>query len=70
MVDCTGRGVSTRQFLMLGASAVQIGSALVWGDVDQFGKIVKELTEFMVLNDYSDISSMQGIALDSLEGLS
>jgi len=65
---CTGLDVA--RFLMLGASAVQIGSALVWGDVGQFGKIVNELTEFMVLNDYSDISSMQGIALDSLEGLS
>ena len=62
-------GLDVARFVMLGASAVQIGSALVWGDVDQFEKITTELSEFMDLNGYPDISSMQGIALDSMEGL-
>ena len=62
-------GLDVARFVMLGASAVQIGSALVWGDVDQFEKISTELSEFMDLNGYPDISSMQGIALDSMEGL-
>ena len=62
-------GLDVARFVMLGASAVQIGSALVWGDVDEFEKIATELSEFMDLNDYPDISSMQGIALDSMGGL-
>jgi len=62
-------GLDVARFVMLGASAVQIGSALVWGDVDEFEKIATELSEFMDLNGYPDISSMQGIALDSMGGL-
>ncbi len=63
-------GLDVARFVMLGASAVQIGSALIWGDVEKFKEISVELSEFMDLNGYRDISSMQGIALDSLEGLS
>lgn len=63
-------GLDVARFLMLGASAVQIGSALIWGDVDRFEEISVELSEFMDQNGYQEISSMQGIALDSLEGLS
>jgi len=63
-------GLDVARFVMLGASAVQIGSALIWGDVDKFEEISFELSEFMDQNGYQDISSMQGIALDSLEGLS
>ncbi len=37
---------------------------------EKFKEISVELSEFMDLNGYRDISSMQGIALDSLEGLS
>ncbi len=63
-------GLDVARFVMLGASAVQIGSALIWGDVEKFEEISVELSEFMDQNGYQDISSMQGIALDSLEGLS
>ena len=63
-------GLDVARFIMLGASAVQIGSALVWGDVDVFAQIESELAEFMAQNGYPDLESMRGIALDSLEGLS
>ncbi len=63
-------GLDVARFVMLGASAVQIGSSLIWGDVDKFEEISVELGEFMEQNGYRDISSMQGIALDSLEMLS
>ena len=63
-------GLDVARFVMLGASAVQIGSSLMWDDVSKFDEISSELTEFMDQNGYQNISSMRGIALDSLEGLS
>jgi dihydroorotate dehydrogenase (NAD+) catalytic subunit len=63
-------GLDVARFIMLGASAVQIGSALIWDDVDVFQGIADELSSFMEQNGYEDLASMRGIALDSLEGLS
>jgi dihydroorotate dehydrogenase (NAD+) catalytic subunit len=63
-------GLDVARFIMLGASAVQIGSALIWDDVDIFQGIADELNSFMEQNGYDDLASMRGIALDSLEGLS
>jgi dihydroorotate dehydrogenase (NAD+) catalytic subunit len=63
-------GLDVARFIMLGASAVQIGSALVWGDVDVFSQIESELSEFMEQTGYNSLDDMRGIALDSLEGLS
>lgn len=62
-------GLDVARFIMLGASAVQIGSALIYGDADVFGEIEDELTEFMDVQGYPDLESMRGIALDSMEGL-
>ena len=62
-------GLDVARFIMLGADAVQIGSALIYEDVDIFGKIENELIEFMEVQDYPDLNSMRGIALDSLEEL-
>jgi dihydroorotate dehydrogenase len=62
-------GLDVARFIMLGASAVQIGSALIYGDTDVFSVIEDELTEFMDVQGYPDIESMRGIALDSMEGL-
>lgn len=62
-------GLDVARFIMLGASAVQIGSALIHGDVDVFAKIEDELTNFMDVQGYENLKSMQGIALDSLEEL-
>lgn len=62
-------GLDVARFIMLGASAVQIGSALIYGDADIFGEIEDELTEFMDVQGYPNLESMRGIALDSMEGL-
>jgi dihydroorotate dehydrogenase (NAD+) catalytic subunit len=62
-------GLDVARFIMLGADAVQIGSALIYGDVDIFAQIENELIEFMDIQGYSDLNSMRGIALDSLEEL-
>ena len=63
-------GLDVARFIMLGASVVQIGSALVWGDVDVFQQVADELSDFMDQNGYSELDSMRGVALESLEGLS
>ena len=62
-------GLDVARFIMLGADAVQIGSALVYGDVDIFAQIEDELNSFMDVQGYSNLKEMRGIALDSLEGL-
>ncbi|HHZ73878.1 MAG TPA: dihydroorotate dehydrogenase, partial [Candidatus Poseidoniales archaeon] len=62
-------GLDVARFIMLGATAVQIGSALIYGDADVFGEIENELNEFMDVQGYSDLESMRGIALDTMEGL-
>ncbi len=62
-------GLDVARFIMLGATAVQIGSALVWDDVSAFDRICTELEEFMELRGYSKLDEMRGIALDSLEGV-
>ncbi|MDP6099746.1 MAG: dihydroorotate dehydrogenase, partial [Candidatus Thalassarchaeaceae archaeon] len=40
-------GLDVARFIMLGADAVQIGSALIYEDIDIFAKIEEELIEFM-----------------------
>ena len=62
-------GLDVARFIMLGADAVQIGSALVYGDVDIFSQIEDELIKFMDVQGFANLESMRGIALDSLEGL-
>ena len=62
-------GLDVARFIMLGADAVQIGSALIYEDIDIFAKIEEELIEFMDVQGYPDLNSMRGIALDSLEEL-
>lgn len=62
-------GLDVARFIMLGATAVQIGSALISGDIDIFAKIESELIEFMQVQGYPDLASMRGAALPSLGGL-
>ena len=62
-------GLDVARFIMLGASAVQIGSALIYGDADIFEEIEDELNEFMDVQGYDNLESMRGIALDTMEGL-
>ncbi len=62
-------GLDVARFIMLGAAAVQIGSALITDDVGVFARIESELIEFMEVQGYPDLASMRGAALASLGGL-
>ena len=62
-------GIDVARFIMLGATAVQIGSALIWNDISAFNIILEELRTFMDAEGFSTLEEMQGVALDSLEGI-
>jgi len=55
-------GNDALEYIMAGARAVQIGTG-VWTDgLGVFGKVCRELMQFMDENGYSDISEMVGVA--------
>jgi dihydroorotate dehydrogenase (NAD+) catalytic subunit len=51
------------EYLMAGASAVQIGTAVYSHGITVFNKIITELEEFMKKNNYGSISQLTGLAL-------
>jgi len=59
-------GILTHQdvieYLMAGASAVQIGSILGFEGLNSFNKILKGLYKYLKIKNYSDISELIGIA--------
>jgi len=61
---CSGRDVA--EFLMAGACAVQIGTAILYDEIQVFGNIVKELREFMIENDYENLNQITGLALNEI----
>ena len=52
------------EFIFAGASAVQIGTAIMDEGVEVFEKISTGLKEFMLAKGYSSISEMVGLAHD------
>jgi dihydroorotate dehydrogenase (NAD+) catalytic subunit len=56
-------GRDAAEYLMAGASAVQIGTAVYYDGVGVFGKIVRELEEFMTKNNHDSVSDIIGMAL-------
>ena len=64
MVGCGG--VSTWrdavEFLMAGASAVQIGSAVYYRGVSVFSEISRGLSEFLNSSEFSSVEELVGIA--------
>ncbi|MBA3750637.1 MAG: dihydroorotate dehydrogenase [Nitrosopumilus sp.] len=50
------------EYLMAGASAVQIGSILGYEGLNSFDKILKGLYKYLKIKNYSDISELIGIA--------
>ena len=57
----TGRDIA--EYIMAGASAVQVGTAVYYHGISVFEKIVKELETFMQDNGYTSIKDMVGLAL-------
>ena len=59
-------GLDAVEYIMAGASAVQIGSGVHYRGIDVFKKISMEIEEFMVANGYTQISEMVGLAHKTL----
>jgi dihydroorotate dehydrogenase (NAD+) catalytic subunit len=55
-------GEDAIEYLMAGASAVQIGSAVYYREVDVFTKICTEIKQWMQQHDYKNISEIIGVA--------
>lgn len=56
-------GEDVAEYLMAGASAVQIGTAVYSHGLEVFSKIESELSEFMVNNNFNSIQKMIGLAI-------
>ena len=52
--------------IMLGATTVQLGSALMLNDYERIHEVVDELAQWMEQHGYPDIASMRGCALSGL----
>jgi dihydroorotate dehydrogenase (NAD+) catalytic subunit len=50
------------EYLMAGASAVQIGTVLGFGGLNSFNKILKGLHEYLKVKNYKDILELTGVA--------
>jgi dihydroorotate dehydrogenase (NAD+) catalytic subunit len=55
-------GADAIEYIMAGASAVQIGTAVYTRGIDVFHKISDEIKNWMKAHDYSDIEELIGIA--------
>jgi len=65
IIGCGGvmNGEDAVEYMMAGASAVQIGSAVHYRGVDVFRKICKEIKTWMKKNNYKKIDEIVGIGL-------
>ncbi len=57
-------GKDVIEYLMAGASAVQIGSGVHYRGIEIFKKLKEEMEEWMTKNGYESISELIGIALE------
>ena len=55
-------GEDALEYIMAGASAVQIGSGLYYREIDIFKKICKEIESWMKANNYDDLTELVGVA--------
>ena len=55
-------GDDVLEYIMAGASAVQIGSGVYYREVDIFKKICKEIENWMKNNNYKNLSEVIGVA--------
>ncbi|MFQ6135989.1 MAG: dihydroorotate dehydrogenase [Candidatus Hydrothermarchaeales archaeon] len=64
VIGCGGvtTGEDAIEFLMAGASAVQIGTAVLYRGISVFKKVVREIEAFMDQNGYADLKEIIGTA--------
>ena len=55
-------GEDAIEYLMAGASAIQIGTGLYYREVDVFKKICKEIQDWMKTHNYKTIRELVGAA--------
>ena len=55
-------GEDALEYIMAGASAVQIGSGLYYREIDIFKKICKEIEAWMKENNYNNLTELVGVA--------
>jgi dihydroorotate dehydrogenase (NAD+) catalytic subunit len=57
-------GKDALEYIMAGATAVQIGSAAYYRGIEVFGRVVEEIERFLDENGYSSVREIVGIAHD------
>lgn len=57
------RGVDAIEYIMVGASAIQICTGAILEGPSIYGRVVKEIKEFLVEHNYDSIEEVRGIAL-------
>jgi len=64
IIGCGGisNGKDAVEYLMAGASALEIGSAVYYREIDVFKKICNEIKKWMKENNYKDIKEIIGAA--------
>ena len=64
IIGCGGitTGEDAIEYIMVGATALQIGSAVHYRGVDVFNKICDEIKQWMDKNNYSSLSEIKGVA--------
>ncbi len=55
-------GKDAVEFIMAGASAVQIGTGIYYRGIDIFRKVSQEIEEFLAANGYRSLEDIRGIA--------
>ncbi|HDQ16105.1 MAG TPA: dihydroorotate dehydrogenase [Bacteroidetes bacterium] len=55
-------GEDALEYMIAGASAVQIGSGLYYREIDIFKKVCKEIQNWMKKNNYNNLSELVGVA--------
>ncbi len=56
-------GKDIAEYLMAGATAVQIGTAVYYHGVDIFTAVITELKEFMTMHEFKNIQELIGLAI-------
>ncbi len=64
IIGCGGisNGEDAIEYIMAGASAVQIGSAVYYREIDVFNKINSEIKTWMKKNNYKNLNEIIGVA--------
>jgi dihydroorotate dehydrogenase (NAD+) catalytic subunit len=63
-------GLHAIEFLMVGASAVELCSAMYWEGPQAINKYLKEISHFMKKQGYATVQDMVGVALKNLPPIS